>query len=135
MAKTPQGPAPEQENHSYFTTRAVAERLGWNPSQVAEMCRQGLIKAVKVKGHWRIPQEEAEKLFKFGPLDLRILMVKSAIERSRMVRMAKGKATPREAFWFGLGFGRGRYAIGRLLILFVKLGFLKLLKFVRSKGY
>ncbi len=121
------------EDEPFFTTRAVAERLGWKPSQVAEMCRAGLVRAVKVKGRWQIPQSEVERLSSFGPLELEILTVKAAIERSRLVRVAKGKATPREAFWFGLGFGRGRYAMGRLLALYAQLGLLKLLNLLRCK--
>ena len=110
----------------WLTTRELADRLGWSPAQVAEFCRQGLIRAEKVRGRWRIPCEEAQRLIATGPIDRKILEVKAAINRSRLVRAATGRATARELFWLGVGFGRGKFALGRLTALGLYLGYLKL---------
>lgn len=109
-----------------LTTRELAERLGWEPARVAELCRLGLIRAEKVKGQWRIPAEEAERLLVTAPVERRILEVKAAINRSRLVRAATGRATARGWFWLGVGFGRGRFALGRLIVLGLYLACLEL---------
>lgn len=119
----------------FFTTRDLAESLGWPTSRITEMCRAGLIKAIKVGGRWLILKEEATRVLALDPLDRKIMLVEAAINRSRLVRIVKGKASPREMFWFGLGFGRGRYAIGRLLGLWSYLAFLKAAKFFRRRRY
>jgi len=117
------------------STRGLAEALGWPTSRVTQMCRAGQIKAYKVKGRWWIPREEAERFLSLGPIDREIMLVKAAIERSRLVRVMRGKATPSEVLWFGLGFGRGRYATMRLFLLHAYLAYLKTLKFFKARRY
>jgi|Deesub1362A_J573_1020465.scaffolds.fasta_scaffold03131_7 excisionase family DNA binding protein len=116
-----------------FTTRELADRLGWTTSQISEMCRAGLIRAVKVKGRWQIPREEGERLLAMGPLDRKILAVEASISRSRLVRIASGRATKNDWFWFGVGFGRGRYAIGRLMVLSLYLAYLKVRRAIATR--
>lgn len=65
-------------------------------------------------------------------VDFQIKEVKKAINRSRAMRVTKGKATGWEMFWFGKGFGRGRYAGLRLILLLLALGMLYLIKEVFS---
>ena len=121
-----------EERREAFTTRALAESLGWPTSRVTELCRAGLIKAIKERGRWLIPKEEAKRFLTLGPLDRKIMLVKAAINRSRLMRVATGRATKGEMFWFGLGFGRGRYAMGRLGTLILYLAFLKVARFLKK---
>ena len=46
-----------------YTVEEVAEFLGYSPSTIAKWCREGKIKATKVKGRWLIPEREFLKLF------------------------------------------------------------------------
>lgn len=117
----------------YFTTRELAERLGWEASEISEMCRAGLIRAEKRRGRWWIPREEGERLLELGPLDQRILAVEAAMSRSRLARIAGGRATKSDWFWFGVGFGRGRYAMSRLMVLSFYLAYLKLKRAILAR--
>jgi len=118
------------EKERPFTTRELADRLGWTTTQISEMCRTGLIRAVKVKGRWLIPREEGKRLLAMGPLGKKILTVQAAINRSRLLRIASGRAGKNDHFWFGISFGRGRYALGRLMVLGLYLAFLKICKVI-----
>lgn len=69
---------------------------------------------------------------KRDPVDVSIKKVKRKIANSRMVRVATGKATSWELFWFMKGFGRGKYAIGRLIVLLLTLGILYPLKLIKK---
>ena len=118
-------------NESYVTPKEFAEFLGISVNEVRAMCREGLIKAYKRMGKWNIPKSELDYFTTVGKIDLKIKRVELAIMKSRMYRVASGKATETELFWFSIGFGRGRFARSRLLLLSVYLALLKLYKSLR----
>ena len=113
----------------FVTTREFALKYNLKVSEVRDMCRSGYIKAFKIRGIWHIPREE---LNKFSKLDLEIIKTKLALKHMRMYRVASGKATSKEYFWFGIGFGRGRFALGRIITLLLYLAFLKFAKKIKE---
>jgi len=114
----------------YLTTKEVADRFKVSASSVSLWCRNGLIEAEKAKGRWQIERSVVEKL---SDLDVKIMRTEAALGRKRATRIVNGKATPTEAFWFGMGFGRGRYAMGDLLIKGTYLGYLKIRRYLRER--
>lgn len=44
----------------------VADALGVSPYSVGRWCREGLLKAVKLRKEWRIPRAELERVLAQG---------------------------------------------------------------------
>jgi len=65
-------------------------------------------------------------------IDYQIRMVKAAFWRGRAARIAKGKASTTDYLWFGIGFGRGRYAGARYITLLFWMMILYLIKGIRT---
>ena len=59
MAGTERG---ELNPDGHYSTATVAKETGYSDSRIRQMCRAGLIKAIKVPGKWLIPESEVNRI-------------------------------------------------------------------------